>query len=131
MIENEQVWVYEIKEGGETDIASIVAATRQSHTVAAITKVYTPEKWQRKGRAESLVHRFCREYELSSMRLYCDANFCSIRLLKTHEQVVLYVGANLDSAQKLYGRVGFQATSGPERWLEIGFDRAEVELGHW
>ncbi|KAG2059720.1 hypothetical protein BDR06DRAFT_927753 [Suillus hirtellus] len=114
MIENEQVWVYEIKEGdGETDIASIVAATRQSHSVAAITKVYTPEKWQRKGRAERLVRRVCRE------------------LLKTHEQVVLYVGANLDSAQKLYDRVGFQATSGPERWLEIGFDRAEVELGHW
>lgn len=114
MIENEQVWVYEIKEGdGKTDIASIVAATRQSHTVAAITKVYTSEKWQRKGRAERLVRRVCRE------------------LLKTHEQVVLYAGANNDSAQKLYNRVGFQATSGPERWLEIGFDRAEVELGHW
>ncbi|KAG1802301.1 uncharacterized protein HD556DRAFT_812868 [Suillus plorans] len=114
MIENEQVWVYEIKEGdGETDIASIVAATRQSHTVAAITKVYTPEKWQRKGCARRLVLRVCRE------------------LLKTHEQVVLYVGANNSGAQKLYDRVGFQATSGPERWLEIGFDRAEVELGHW
>ncbi|KAG1902077.1 uncharacterized protein F5891DRAFT_1217349 [Suillus fuscotomentosus] len=114
MIQNEQVWVYEIKEGDEeTDIASIVAATRQSHTVAAITKVYTPEKWQHKGRAERLVRRVCRE------------------LLKTHEQVVLYVGANLTSAQRLYDRVGFQATSGPERWLEIGFDRAEVDLGHW
>ncbi|KAG2117242.1 uncharacterized protein F5147DRAFT_305096 [Suillus discolor] len=113
MIENEQVWVYEVKEGdGETDIASIVAATRQSHTVAAITKVYTPEKWQRQGRAERLVRRVCRE------------------LLKKHEQVVLYVGANND-AQKLYNRVGFQGTSGPERWLEIGFDEAEVELGHW
>ncbi|KAG2363649.1 hypothetical protein BDR07DRAFT_1450589 [Suillus spraguei] len=110
LIENGQVWVYEIKEGdGETDIASIVAATRQSDTVAAITKVYTPKKWQRKGRAE--------------------------RLLKTHEQVVLYVGTTKNSAQKVYSRVGFQnicrETPGAERWLEIGFDKAEVELGHW
>lgn len=115
LIENGQVWVYEIKEGGgETDIASIVAATRQSDTVAAITKVYTPEKWQRKGRAERLVRRVCRE------------------LLKTHEQVVLYVGAK-NPAQKLYNRVGFRdlCKETPERWLEIGFDRAAVELGHW
>lgn len=117
LTENGQVWVYEIKEeGGESDIASIVAATRQSDTVAAITKVYTPERWQRKGRAERLVRRVCRE------------------LLKTHEQVVLYVGAK-NAAQKLYDRVGFQGlcgeTPGAERWLEIGFDRAEVEVGHW
>ncbi|KAG1776812.1 hypothetical protein EV702DRAFT_946791, partial [Suillus placidus] len=117
LIENGQVWVYEIKEaGGETDIASIVAATRQSDTVAAITKVYTPEMWQRKGRAERLVRRVCRE------------------LLKTHEQVVLYVCAK-NPARKLYDRVGFQdlrkEAPGAERWLEIGFDRAEVELGHW
>ncbi|KAG2069146.1 hypothetical protein BDR04DRAFT_719764 [Suillus decipiens] len=117
LIENGQVWVYEIKEeGGETDIASIVAATRQSDTVAAITKVYTPEKWRRKGRAERLVRRVCRE------------------LLKTHEQVVLYVGTT-NLAQNMYNRVGFQnicrETPRAERWLEIGFDRAEVERGHW
>jgi predicted GNAT family acetyltransferase len=125
--------VHEIKEGGETDIASIVAATRQSDTVAAITKVYTPEKWSRKGRAERLVRRVCREYELSTMRSYYDADFCSTRLLKTHEQVVLYVGSDKNSAQKLYNRVGFQdlCKKTPERWLEIGFDKAEVELGHW
>lgn len=115
LIDNGQIWVHEIKEGGETDIASIVAATRQSDTVAAITKVYTPEKWSRKGRAERLVRRVCRE------------------LLKTHEQVVLYVGSDKNSAQKLYNRVGFQdlCKKTPERWLEIGFDKAEVELGHW
>lgn len=115
LIENGQVWVYEIKEGGgEPDIASIVAATRQSDTVVAITKVYTPDRWQRGGRAIRLVRRVCRE------------------LLKTHEQVVLYVGAT-NPAQKLYDRVGFQdlheETPGAERWLEIGFDGAEV--GHW
>jgi ribosomal protein S18 acetylase RimI-like enzyme len=53
-------------------------------------------------------------------------------LLKTHEQVVLYVGAE-NPAQKLYDRVGFQdlreETPRAERWLEIGFDGAEV--GHW
>ncbi|KAG2143005.1 hypothetical protein DEU56DRAFT_733420 [Suillus clintonianus] len=120
LIENGQVWVYEIEDaGGETDIASIVAVTRESNAVAAITKVYTPQKWGRKGRAERLVRRVCRE------------------LLKTHEQVVLYVGAD-NHAKKLYNRVGFQGLSegsppidGVEKWLEIGFDRAEVELGHW
>ncbi|KAG1761117.1 hypothetical protein EDD22DRAFT_780257 [Suillus occidentalis] len=115
LIENGQVWVYEIKEGGgEPDIASIVAATRQSDTAAAITKVYTPDRWQRSGRAERLVRRVCRE------------------LLKTHEQVVLYVGTK-NPARKLYHRVGFQdlheEAPGAEHWLEIGFDGAEV--GHW
>ncbi|KAG1747345.1 hypothetical protein EDB19DRAFT_300124 [Suillus lakei] len=120
LIENGQVWVYEIQEaGGETDIATIVAVTRQSNDVAAITKVYTPKRWGRKGRAERLVRRVCRE------------------LLKTHKQVVLYVGTE-NRAKKLYDRVGFQGlregspeVDGVERWLEIGFDRAEVELGHW
>ncbi|KAG0692642.1 hypothetical protein DFH29DRAFT_817308 [Suillus ampliporus] len=120
LIEQRQVWVYEIQEpSGETDIASIVAVTRESNTVAAITKVYTSEKWARKGRAERLVRRVCRE------------------LLKTHEQIVLYVGAK-NRAKSLYDRVGFQglgeggpAIDGVEHWLEIGFDRAEVELGHW
>jgi ribosomal protein S18 acetylase RimI-like enzyme len=69
------------------------------------------------------------------MRLYYDANFCSTRLLKTDEQVVLYVGASKNSARKLYERVGFQdlreKSPGAEYWLEIGFDKAKVEVGHW
>ncbi|KAG1753555.1 uncharacterized protein EDB91DRAFT_1043631 [Suillus paluster] len=120
LIDNNQAWVYEVRESNdETDIASIVAVTRDSTTVAAITKVYTPDIWRGKGRAERLVRRVCRE------------------LLKTHEQVVLYVGVD-NHAKKVYDRVGFQGLSegfptidGAEHWVEIGFDRAEVTLGHW
>jgi hypothetical protein len=59
------------------------------------------------------------------------------RLLKTHEKVVLYVGVE-NPAKIVYDRVGFlglapgsPAVDGVEHWLEIGFDRAEVDLGHW
>ncbi|OJA19567.1 N-acyltransferase superfamily [Rhizopogon vesiculosus] len=120
LIKNHQVWVLEITTNGESEIASIVAVTRKSSGIAAITKVYTPENWRRKFRcAERLVRRVCRE------------------LLKTHEQVVLYVGVG-NPAAKVYDRVGFQgltegspAVGGVEHWLEIGFDQAKVDLGHW
>jgi hypothetical protein len=70
--------------------------------------------------------------------LHNDANFFLLpRLLKTHEQVVLYVGVG-NPAERVYDRVGFQgltersrAIDGVEHWLEIGFDQAKVNLGHW
>lgn len=64
MITNKQVWVLEIENpNGVSDIASIVAVTRKSKNVAAITKVYTPEAWRGQRCAERLVRRVCREYE--------------------------------------------------------------------
>jgi len=60
---------------GESGIASIVAVTRKSEGVAAITKVYTPNRWRGKGCAERLVRRVCREYEIATMILHHDANF--------------------------------------------------------
>ena len=71
MIANKQVWVYEIQ--GPDDkphIASIVAVTRKSEAVpdvAAITKVYTPEKWRGRRCAQKLVHHVCTEYELATL----------------------------------------------------------------
>ena len=59
-------------------------------------------------------------------------------LLKTKEAVVLYVAHDNQAAAKVYHRVGFvgldekdYSAEGVEPWLEIGFDRDVVELGHW
>lgn len=62
----------------------------------------------------------------------------SCRLLETKHYVVLYV-AHDNSAARVYERVGFvglgqgpqKNVPGVERWLEIGFDRSRVDLGHW
>lgn len=51
IISQGQMWVYEAL--GE--VASICAVTRNSPTVAAITKVYTSLTWRRNGFAEHLV----------------------------------------------------------------------------
>ncbi len=59
-------------------------------------------------------------------------------LLKTKESVVLYVAHNNPAAAKVYHRVGFvglepqaEKVSGVDSWLELGFDRRRVVLGHW
>jgi len=120
LVRNNQVWVHQIQRGDETpELASIVCMTRQSAAVAAITKVYTNPKWRKLGCAERLVRRVCKY------------------LLKTKESVVLYVAHN-NNAAKVYHRVGFVgldekdcSVEGVEPWLEVGFDRNFVKLGHW
>ncbi|KAF9004483.1 hypothetical protein BDZ89DRAFT_1049472 [Hymenopellis radicata] len=109
LIQDRQVWVYCIRADGESDpgdIASIVACTRNSEQCATITKVYTDTRWRRRGCAERLV--------------------------------ALYVARDNTAATKVYNRVGFaglgeHAVDGVncEFWSEIGFDREQVELGHW
>ena len=51
---------------------------------------------------------------------------------------MLYVAHDNKAAAKVYHRVGFigldgndRSVDGVERWLEIGFDRDVVKLGHW
>lgn len=63
MISRKEVWVHVIQEGvhGEREIASIVAATRQSGRVSAITKVFTNPRWRELGCAERLLRRVCKE----------------------------------------------------------------------
>lgn len=116
LIANKQVWVLEMhKPNGKPEIATIVAVTRKSEGVATITKVYTPEKWRGHGCAERLVRHVC------------------IELLEKYQQIVLYVGVE-NCAKVVYDRVGFQGLSEgsvSERWVETGFDRKKVELGHW
>ncbi|KAH7927274.1 hypothetical protein BV22DRAFT_1103798 [Leucogyrophana mollusca] len=120
LIAKQQVWVHRVHRVGEApDIASIVATTRQSANVSAITKVFSNPRWRKLGCAERLVRRVCRE------------------LLTKNDKVVLYVGQG-NPAAKVYHRVGFvglgendSPVDGVEPWVEIGFDRSRVHLGHW
>ncbi|KAG6816588.1 hypothetical protein H0H87_004814 [Tephrocybe sp. NHM501043] len=124
LVKKKVVWVHEAKNSmGQKEIASIVAFTRNSNQVATITKVCTNERWQRKGCAERLVRRVCEHLLTGPNR---------------KESVVLYVAHDNIAANVVYDRVGFTglAQSGPKvtgvaPWLEIGFDRKKVVLGHW
>ncbi|KAJ3477147.1 hypothetical protein NLI96_g10664 [Meripilus lineatus] len=121
LIKKGQVWVYEVVPGGgfgEREIASIVAATRTSCSVTAITKVVTNDKWLKKGCARALTGAVTKE------------------LLEINKSVVLYVAHDNPAASSVYRRVGFVgpdplAPSAEESWKEIGFDRRQVTLGHW
>ena len=63
LIKKGQVWVHEICVPGQrAEIASIVAVTRTSDTVAGITKVYTNPRWRQRGCAERLVRHVCKMY---------------------------------------------------------------------
>jgi len=122
LIRNNQLWVHEIVRPNQPkQMASIVAVSRQSESVAGITKVFTDPSCRSMGCAERLV------------RVACG------HLLKTHTSVILYVAHNNPAAAKVYHRVGFHGLDpsskttidGVEDWLELGFDRNQVELGHW
>ncbi|EJC98645.1 uncharacterized protein FOMMEDRAFT_170884 [Fomitiporia mediterranea MF3/22] len=122
MIQAKQVWVLEVQHSRGSSIACIVALTRANANVMAITKVYTPPEWRQRGYARRLV------------RKVCDHLFT----VEHKDYVVLYVGHD-NSAANVYNRVGFVALEpgtqsqfrSVENWLELGFDRAKIDLGHW
>lgn len=59
LIKQNLIWVHEVTQGNKRGIACIAAFTRNSATVATITKVFTSEKYRRMGCAERLVRRVC------------------------------------------------------------------------
>lgn len=62
LIQRQQLWVHEVKVlGQEPSIASIVAVTRVTETVAGITKVFTNPQWRSRGCAERLTRHVCRQ----------------------------------------------------------------------
>jgi hypothetical protein len=76
--------------------------------------------------------RLCRYSSPSKLIPPCN------RLLATKESVILFVAHNNLAANKVYRHVGFAGldpdagpVEGVSSWLEIGFDRNWVELGHW
>ncbi|KAJ6590082.1 hypothetical protein DFH09DRAFT_1140853 [Mycena vulgaris] len=122
LIRNQQIWVHGVRRVGDVaeDIASIVAFTRNTDTVATISKVFTNPNWRRRGCAERLVRRVCKQ------------------LLATKQSVALYVAHNNPAATRVYDHVGFlgladgaSPVEGVDSWLEIGLDRSKIELGHW
>ncbi|KAJ7496685.1 hypothetical protein FB451DRAFT_1208378 [Mycena latifolia] len=122
LIRNNQIWVHGIRRVGDLgdDIASIVAFTRNSDTVATISKVFTNPTWRRRGCAERLVRRVCKH------------------LLATKQSIALYVAHNNPGAIHVYAKVGFLGlvdgaapVEGVDSWLELGLDRSKIELGHW
>lgn len=61
LVRNQELWVHDIRaDTGESGLACIVAVTRASDEVAAITKVYTNPVWRSRGCAERLVREVCR-----------------------------------------------------------------------
>jgi predicted GNAT family acetyltransferase len=129
------------RNGGPSEIACIIVVGRDSGPVAAITKVFTHKDWRSKGCAERLVRHVCKEYISSPPSPLFSSNSCcpSPRLLSTtKEKVILFVAHDNTKANGVYHRVGFVGLKsaagsvplvGP--WLEIGFDKEFVELGHW
>ncbi|KAH9846848.1 hypothetical protein C2E23DRAFT_743196 [Lenzites betulinus] len=121
LIQGGHVWVHTVQESNKApEITSIVAATRNTATVSAITKVYTNPNCRSRGYAERLVRYVCDMYVL----------------LETKDTVVLYVAHTNPAAAKMYGRVGFIGFSSAgngsvDSWKEVGFDREMVQLGHW
>ncbi|KII91848.1 hypothetical protein PLICRDRAFT_38708 [Plicaturopsis crispa FD-325 SS-3] len=103
-------------------IACIVAVTRETQEVAAITKVYTHPNWRQRGLAGRLVGFVC----------------AHLLHTKRKQSVVLYVAHDNAAAAKVYRRIGFaglangdEQGNGVSDWLEVGFDRTVVTLGHW
>ncbi|KAF5352680.1 hypothetical protein D9756_005958 [Leucocoprinus leucothites] len=124
LIAQRKVWVHTInRPGAKEEIASLVAVTRESANVSAITKVYTNPGWRGKRCAERLVRHVTKTLLSKSNK----------------ESVVLYVSCN-NPARKVYQRVGFTSLGGEAlcddssnagHWLELGFDQKQVKLGLW
>ncbi|KAG8902185.1 hypothetical protein FRB99_004791 [Tulasnella sp. 403] len=119
MIRNRQLWVYYTTlASGQRELASIVACTRTTENVAAITKVYTNPLCRSRGCAERLVRRVTNFWLNEAGR----------------QSVVLFVAHDNAPAEKVYHRVGFQGlqgctAEGVEDWLEVGF--VNTDRGHW
>ncbi|KZT54128.1 hypothetical protein CALCODRAFT_473876 [Calocera cornea HHB12733] len=122
LIDRKELYVCEAPCGpGQTgwEVVCIVAVTRKSSKVAAVSKVFTHQNHRRKGYAKLLLTHVCHE------------------VLRTEQHIVLFVAHDLTTAAGVYGRVGFVGVgdrpiserSSVERWLELGFK--DTEIGHW
>ena len=57
-----RVWLHEVILPDQTrEATSIVAVSRDSEKVSAVTKVYTDPRWRKRGYAECLVRHATRE----------------------------------------------------------------------
>jgi predicted GNAT family acetyltransferase len=73
MITNQQVCVHAVqKDGQESEVACLVATTRESDNVTAVTKVFTAERWRGRGCAARLLYRVCQEWVLSTVDVHFE-----------------------------------------------------------
>ena len=69
--------------------------------------------------------------------IFSNRAYASLLTTEGKESVVLYVAHDNPAANHVYGKVGFAGLGNGERvldvdpWMEIGFDRTKVVLGHW
>jgi predicted GNAT family acetyltransferase len=137
LIKNGLLWVHQLNESPSSDICSIVATTRKSENVTAITKVYTNPLYRSRGCAERLVRRVCQQcvYPPAFSTQVLMRLSISALLKERKDSVVLFVAHDNLAAAKVYDRVGFQGLCGKPRaegvdpWLEVGFQ--DTNLGHW
>jgi len=121
LIKREELYVCEVAlpDTEKYEVVCIIATTRKSDKIAAVSKVYTHPDHRRQGYAKELLTYVCNE------------------ILKTKEMVVLFVAHDLTTAARVYGRVGFVGVGERpireralvEKWLELGFE--DVDIGHW
>lgn len=131
-INNRQMWVCAVETvGGGSEVASIVAVTRNTRTNATITKVHTAVAHRKRGYAEALVRHVCEHllYDENVVRRH------AIDYTGPYEAVALYVAHDNIAAATVYDRVGFtgllgkKRPSGVEDVLELGFEGATK--GYW
>ncbi|KAL0570276.1 hypothetical protein V5O48_011687 [Marasmius crinis-equi] len=101
-----QVWVHTVSDGRFTDIASIVAFTRNSETNATITKVYTNPDMRGMSQGKKSVALFVAHDNIAASKVYHNVGFVGL------------AGPS---------HSGSVAPS----WTEVGFDESKVVLGHW
>lgn len=141
LITNREVWVYNVWPRGRRDLTrttSIVAFSRNTNAMATITKVYTHPDFRGQRRAERLVRTVCKQYATPFMhKKRAGVTYSFYSLLSTKSCVALFVGIG-NKAANVYRRVGFVGLDNnspyegaADRWIEVGFDPAQVQLGHW
>jgi len=138
MIRQQQLWVYYIDFGqGRKEMASIVACTRTSENVVAITKVFTNPICRSRGCAERLVRQVCQllvHFFCLLLSTLLTFGHLSWLLEVQKHSVVLFVAHDNLPAATVYSRVGFVGINGTPRegvedWVEIGF--VDTARGHW
>lgn len=127
MIQQGQLWVYEypVLNAARTsveyyEVCAIGALTRHTHTVAALSTIYTIPQARRQRIAERLVGRICNH------------------VFAMNKSAVLFVPQGNMAAGNLLGRIGFygmgsRAALGEmaETWREIGFVGGVRGSGSW
>lgn len=131
-IKRGQMFVCDVElASGVHELASIVAATRNTERNATITKVHTAEAHRKRGYAEALVRYVCErllyEHEPRFGRAPGD--------IAPYDAVALYIAHDNIAAATVYDRVGFAGLLGKERpngiedFLELGFK--DAIKGYW